>query len=36
MRCRRGWAFKGLMEAWKIGLGYLELYDDAEVPVRFP
>jgi hypothetical protein len=27
------WVFKGLMEAWKTGLGYLELCDDAEVPV---
>ena len=29
------WVFKGLMEAWKTGLGYLELCDDAEVPVSF-
>jgi hypothetical protein len=29
----KGWVFKGLMEAWKTGLGYLELCDDAEVPV---
>jgi hypothetical protein len=28
------WVFRGLMEAWKTGLGYLELCDDAEVPVR--
>ena len=31
----KGWVFKGLMEAWKTGLGYLELCDDAEVPVSF-
>jgi len=29
----KAWVFKGLMEAWKTGLGYLELCDDADVPV---